>query len=275
MSNCKTKTIAIMNQKGGVGKTTTTFNLGVALSKLGKKVLLVDTDPQSDLTTCMGYYDTTKILTIANLIENMIKDGQIDVSSAILHHSEHVDLLPSNLYLSQVANSLVNAMNRENILKKCLEGIKANYDYILIDCMPSLELLPINALASADTVIIPVQTEYLALKNLGELLGTIKNVRTHINPDLKIDGVLITLADERVNLTKETIMKLKSEYGRVLKIYNSKIPRAVKAAESTIAGKSIFDYSKNHKVATAYYEFALEVEQDGKEKNRNEYSTYR
>jgi len=273
MSNVKV--IAIANQKGGVGKTTTTFNLGVALAKLGKKVLLVDADPQADLTTCMGYNNIKEMPTLAHLIDCVIQTGKVDAQSAILHHKENVDLIPSSLDLSQIANSLVNAMNRENILKVCLKDVKMQYDYVLIDCMPSLEMLPINALSSADKVIIPVQAEYLALKNMGELLTTVKKVKSQINPNLAVDGVLITLVDERTNLGRETINVLRENYGSILKVYNSKIPRAVKAAESTIEGKSIFEYSKNNKVAQAYYEFALEVDNNGKEKTKNEYYSTR
>lgn len=272
MSNCKV--IAIANQKGGVGKTTTTFNLGVALSKLGKKVLLVDTDPQADLTTCMKI-DTKDKPTIAHLMNCMIQEGVVDAHDVILHHSENVDMIPSSLDLSQIASTLVNAMNRENILKNCLKDVKNDYEYILIDCMPSLEMLPINALSTADSVIIPVQAEYLALKNMEELLITIRKVRTQINPNLSVDGVLITLTDERTNLTKDVISTLKKNYTGILKIYDSKIPRAVKVAESTIEGKSIFSYSKNNKVAEAYHNFALEVDNHGKNKVKNRVETIR
>ena len=175
MSNCNV--IAISNQKGGVGKTTTTLSLGVALSKLGKKVLLLDADPQGDLTICMGYYEQEiekksqeKMKTIATLIGSYIND-------VILHHEENIDLIPSNLDLSAMEIPLLNAMNREVVIKNCLKGIKDKYDYILIDCMPSLGMITINALAAADKVVIPVQTQYLSLKSVSQLMDTVSRVK--------------------------------------------------------------------------------------------------
>lgn len=171
---------------------------------MGKKVLLVDADPQGDLTTCMGYYETEDIPTLANLMMDSINDKELNVQKVILHHEENIDLIPSNLDLSAVSLSLVSAMSREYIMKNCLKNIKSQYDYILIDCNPSLDMITLNALACADKVIIPVQTQYLAVKAMGQLLGTISKIRRQINPNLNIGGILLTLVDEKTKLSKET-----------------------------------------------------------------------
>ena len=270
MQESKCKVIAITNQKGGVGKTTTTFNLGVALAKQGKKVLVVDVDPQSNLTTYAGWYNEDELkYTLSDLMEQSMNDEEIKTKKSILHHKENVDLIPSSLNLSALENSLAYAMSREYTLRNCLSVIKNDYDYILLDCQPSLGMLTINALASADSVLIPVQSQYFALRGMTDLFKIINKVRRQINPTLKIDGALLTLVDRRTNLSKEIEKQIKDNYGSILNVYDTQIPRAVKTAESTSSGESIFSYDKNGLVAEAYSSFAQEVLSNDKEHIKN------
>ncbi len=266
----KCKTIAIANQKGGVGKTTTAFSLGIALANNNKKVLVVDADPQANLTTYMGFYDEDNIpVNLSTLIERFIDDEEIKPEQAILHHKEGIDLIPSNLNLAMTETNLSNAMSREYAMQKSLEELKSIYDYIIVDCMPSLSMLITNALAMADEVIIPVQSQYLLARGMGNLLKIISKVKRQINPKLQVGGILLTLVDNRTKLPNKIREELKEDYGDIVKLYDTQIPCAIKTAESTSKGKSIFAYDKNSKVALAYTNFAKEVLADN-ERRKNE-----
>ncbi len=251
-------------KSGGVAKTTTVANLGNCLVRNGKKVLLIDFDPQADLTSSLGFKNADGMEhTIKTLMEKIITKQPIDKKEAIITNEENIDLVPSNIELEALEISMIKCVNKEKILKQYVEKVKDDYDYILIDCRPSLGLLTINALATADSVIIPVQAQYLPLKGMTQLMQTIDKTRVQINSKLKIEGVLLTIADMKTKLAKTAIETLRNNYGRRIKIYNTIIPMGVKAAESTIEGKSVYAYDKKSKPAIAYEEFTKEVLKNG------------
>ena len=247
----KATIIAVTNQKGGVGKSTTCENLGIGLAMEGKKVLLVDTDPQRSLTISMGWQQPDELpTTLSTLMQKAMNDQPIRPGEGILHHAEGVDLIPANIELAGLEVALVNSMNREKMLKQVLDSAKREYDFILLDCMPSLGMLTINALAAADAALIPVQAQYLSAKGLEQLLQTVQKVRRQINPKLKIEGILLTMTDSRTNYGKQISNLIRQAYGKHLKVFEQTIPRSVRAAETSAAGKSIFAYLINGAVET-------------------------
>ena len=262
---------AVVNQKGGTGKTTTCENLGIGLGMEGKKVLLVDTDPQASLTISLGYSMPDRISpTLSDLMKKIVSDQPIESGEGILHHPEGVDLVPANIELAGMEVSLVNVMSRESVLKQYLDSVKKEYDFILLDCMPSLGMLTINALAAADNVIIPVQAQYLPAKGLEQLLQTVNKVKRQINPKLRIEGILLTMVDSRTNYAKDISALIRENYGGKLKVYQTDIPRSVRAEEISAEGKSIFRHDPKGKVAEAYRVLTKEVLQNAEKRRKRQ-----
>lgn len=257
--------IAIANQKGGVGKTTTTISLGVGLAKSGKRVCLIDLDPQGNTTQGLGYDPDSIDITITTIMDRIIhKDYKISSEYGVLHHREGVDLVPANIDLSEMEMKLISIyIGREKILGKYLGMMKPKYDYILIDCKPSLDIITINALTAADSILIPVQAQYYSARGLEQLLNTITRVVVEgYNPKLKVDGILFTLANDRTCNFKQVSQIIRDAYGQSIHIYESYIPRSVKAEETPTAGISIYEYDRTGAVAKAYDRFTDEFLQE-------------
>ena len=265
------KIIAVVNQKGGTGKTTTTENIGIGLVNEGKKVLLIDMDPQGSLTISLGYPRPDEMYpTLSDVLEKVIREELENPKEGIINQREGVDLMPGNIELSGLEVSLVNIMRREAVLKNYLNTLKKDYDYILLDCMSSLGMITVNALVAADSVLIPVQAQYLSAKGLEQLLQTVSKVRRQINPKLKIDGIVLTMVDKRTNYAKEISALVRNVYGGNIKVFKTDIPHSVRAAEISAEGKSIFEHDPKGKVAEAYRELTKEVIEIGEKKRKHQ-----
>ena len=259
----KATTIAIVNQKGGTAKTTTCENLGIGLAMEGKKVLLVDVDPQGSLTISMGWQQPDELsTTLSTLMQKAMNDQPIQPGEGILHHAE------GNFHSCQldVSWDKVNALRMVQDALTGLDSAKREYDYILLDCTPSLGMLTVNALAAADTTLIPMQAQYLSAKGLEQLLQKIGKVRRQINPKLKIEGILLTMTDSRTIYGQQISNLIRQGYGKHLKVFEQTIPRSVRAAEISTTGKSIYQHDPKGKVAEAYHSIAKEVVTDAEKR---------
>jgi len=246
------KIISVTNQKGGVGKTTSCVNLAAFITKAGHRVLIIDMDPQGNASSAVGVEPTKDDNTIYEVLI-----GECSVREAIYPSvMEGLDVLPSTVDLSGAEVELVHLNNRENILKEALMQIKAEYDYIFIDCPPSLSLLTVNALTATDSIIIPIQCEYFALVGLGQLMNTVKLIKKHLNPGIEIEGVLLTMKDARSNLVNQVAEEIQKYFKE--KVYNTYIPRNIRLAESPSHGKPILMYDCKSKGAIAYQNLANE-----------------
>lgn len=253
------KTIVIANQKGGVGKSTSVYNLAAGLAANNKKVLAIDVDPQGDLTKMLGLRKPHEIEnTLSTAMNAIVTYTPLDKHPEILQHHEGFDFVPANRTLSAVEVGLVNVMSRETVLRTYIDTIKHNYDYILLDCRPSLGMLVINVLSAADYVLIPVQADYLAAEDMTELIVTVNNIKRQINPALEIGGVFFTMVSE-TNFRKEVIASVRENFGKHLPVFKTVIPATVRLAEISTADKSIFQHEPNGRAAMAYKALVKEV----------------
>jgi len=248
-----TNVISIVNQKGGVGKTTTTVNLSAYLAQHGEKVLVIDLDPQGNATSGYGFDKSALETSVYDLLVNDIPITEVIQSTK----RENIDMCPTNINLAGAEVELVSAMSRETILKRAVDTISENYDFILIDCPPSLGLLTLNALAASTDVIVPIQGEYYALEGLTQLIDTINLVRKHLNPTIGIFGVVITMFDGRTQLTRQVTEEVRKYFGE--KVFNTVIPRNIRLAEAPSYGKTIVEYDPKSRGGHAYNDLAIEV----------------
>lgn len=252
--------IAVANQKGGVGKTTTCVNLGIGLARAGKRVLLVEADAQGSMAISLGVQEPDELdITLVNIMEKTINDEDMEPGEGIIHHAEGIDFIPSNIELAGMETSLVNVMSREKVMQNFLKDLKGQYDFILIDCMPSLGMITINALVAADSVLIPVEAAYLPVKGLQQLIRTIGQVHRKLNPALDIMGILLTKVDRRTNFARDISEQIKEVYGEKIHIFKNCIPLSVRAAETTAEGKSIYLHDPKGIVADGYLSLTEEV----------------
>lgn len=259
------RVISVANQKGGVGKTTTCVNLGIGLARAGKKVLLVEADAQGSMAASLGIREPDELdVTLVNIMEKVINDEDIEPGEGIIHHEEGVDFIPANIELAGLETALVNVMSREMVLRQFINDIRADYDYILIDCMPSLGMITINALVAADSVLIPVEAAYLPVKGLQQLIKTIGRVHRKLNPMLSIMGILFTKVDRRTNFARDIAEQIREVYGNQIHIFENCIPLSVRAAETTAEGKSIYLHAPKGIVAEGYRYLTEEVLEDEK-----------